>query len=117
MKAGEVDPGIVYTPVNGGAAVFETYLLVTGNTQTPNVTFTYEISPAEKIDAAKGTLQVYAGAGTPAIDPVSFDPSMKPSDKIQELPESVTVQKSSDGKTTNKDAVTLKTNDSEFSLP
>lgn len=114
VKAEGADSGIVYTPVNGGAAVFETYLvLLSGNTQTPNVTFTYKISPAEKIDASKGMLQVYTGVGTPTIDPVSFDPGMKASDKIQELPESVTVQKSSDGKTTNKDAVTLKKNDNK----
>ena len=82
--------------------------------QVPNITFTYDISPAEKIDAAKGTLQVYSGVGTPTIDPVSFDPSMSPSNKVQDLPDSVTVQKSTDGKTTNKDAVTLQTPNNKY---
>lgn len=100
-----------YTAVAGGKATFEKYLIMKDNAEVPNVTFRFTAAPAEKIDASKdaGTLKVYKGVGTPTIKDVTFAPADTKTtyDAVQDLPSGVNVQKQTDGKTTNKDNLTL----------
>ena len=100
-----------YTAVAGGKATFEKYLIMKDNAEVPNVTFSFTAAPAEKIDASKadGTLKVYKGVGTPTIKNVTFAPADTKTtyNAVQDLPSGVNVQKQTDGKTTNKDNLTL----------
>lgn len=106
--------GKTYTPVSGGTAVFEKYLTMNKNANVPNVTFDFEIAAGQKLDSdGSTTLKVFAGddasavSGTPTISSANFKQGDTTYDSIQTQPESVTVQKSDDGTTTNQDKLTL----------
>ena len=104
-----------YTAVSGGKAVFEKYLTMNSQSKVPNATFTFAIDGnVTALDSdGTSTLHVYAGndannvEGTPTISNAVFAPTDTAYDAIQDQPTSVTVRNQDDGKTTNKDLLTL----------
>lgn len=104
-----------YTAVAGGKAVFEKYLTMNSQSKVPNATFTFAIDGnVTALDSdGTSTLHVYAGndannvEGTPTISNAVFAPTDTAYDAIQDQPTSVTVRNQDDGKTTNKDLLTL----------
>ena len=83
--------------------------------KVPNATFTFAIDGnVTALDSdGTSTLHVYAGndannvEGTPTISNAVFAPTDTAYDAIQDQPTSVTVRNQDDGKTTNKDLLTL----------
>ncbi|MDD6560777.1 MAG: QVPTGV class sortase B protein-sorting domain-containing protein [Lactimicrobium massiliense] len=107
--------GTTYAPVAGGTAVFEKYLTMNSQSEVPNATFKFAIDggvTALDSDGAS-TLHVYAGndannvVGAPTISDAVFAQGDTTYDSIQDQPTSVTVRNQDDGKTTNKDLLTL----------
>lgn len=107
--------GTSYTAVAGGSAVFEKYLTMNSQSQVPNATFKFSIDGGVTALDSDGTstLHVYAGndannvVGAPTISDAVFKQGDTVYDTIQDQPASVTVRNQDDGKTTNKDLLTL----------
>lgn len=107
--------GTTYAPVAGGNAVFEKYLTMNSQSEVPNATFKFSIDGGVTALDSDGTstLHVYAGndannvVGTPTISDAVFAQGDTTYDAIQDQPTSVTVRNQDDGKTTNKDLLTL----------
>lgn len=104
-----------YAPVSGVKDVtLEKYLVMKKDANVPNVSFNYTIA-AGAYQASNGTdtSEVFAGndpsrvTGTPTIAGVTFKPTDTTYNEPQTLPTTVNTKKQSDGKTDDKDAVTL----------
>lgn len=106
-----------YTAVAGGKATFEKYLTMNSQSEVPNATFKFSVDGGVTALDSDGTstLHVYAGndannvVGTPTISDAVFAQGNTTYDAIQDQPTSVTVKNQDDGKTTNKDLLTLDT--------
>lgn len=61
-------------PVENTGVKFDKVLHVDEDANVPNVKFTFNIKPGEKVDAKDGYLGIEAGVGSPTISPAVFSP-------------------------------------------
>ena len=104
-----------YTSIKGGTATFEKYLTMDSQAEVPNATFKFTVVPDENVHESDGTSTLLVNGGNwvtggmtiaTASDAV-FAPGDTTYDSIQDQPTSVTVRNQDDGKTVNKDMLTL----------
>ena len=61
-----------YTPIKGGEATFNKYLIVDEKANVPNVTFSYEIAPGTAISATTSTVEVLPGVSGATVGTAAF---------------------------------------------